>query len=131
MFQKNKYVDFLTNQTEYRDVYAQSDLLITDYSSSVFDFAYLRKPVVYTQFDTDEFFSGSHTCKKDYFDYGRDGFGEVEYDLDSTVDRIIEYMENGCQLKEKYRQRIDDFFVFNDQNNCKRVFEKILELYSL
>lgn len=37
-------------------------------------------------------------------------------------------MESGCQLKDKYRERIDNFFAFNDQNNCQRVYEKILEL---
>lgn len=66
-------------------------------------------------------------CKLGYFDYERDGFGEVEYDLDSTVDRIIEYMASDCQLKEKYRKRIDNFFVFHDKNNCQRVYEKIME----
>lgn len=67
-------------------------------------------------------------CTAGYFDYERDGFGEVEYDLDGTIDRIIEYMQNGCRLKEKYRQRIDHFFAFQDKNNCRRVYEKILEL---
>ena len=57
-----------------------------------------------------------------------DGFGEVEHDLEGTVDRIIEYMENGCQLKDKYRERIDNFFAFHDKNNCQRVYEKIKEL---
>ena len=115
-------------EAQYRDIYAKSDLIVTDYSSAVFDFAYLRKPVLYTQFDAETFFSGEHSYTKGYFDYERDGFGEVEYDLDSAIDRIIEYMENGCQLKDKYRERIDKFFAFNDQNNCQRVFEKIMEL---
>lgn len=110
----------------YGEVFAKSDLLVTDYSSTVFDFAYLRKPILYCQFDEEEFFSGTHSYTKGYFDYERDGFGEVEYTLEGTVDRIIEYMENGCQLKDKYRQRIDDFFAFNDRNNCQRVYEKII-----
>ncbi|MDD7365694.1 MAG: CDP-glycerol glycerophosphotransferase family protein, partial [Clostridiales bacterium] len=63
-----------------------------------------------------------------YFDDERDGFGEVEHDLESTVDRIIEYMRNGCALKPLYRERIDNFFAFNDQNNCQRVYEKIRAL---
>lgn len=119
---------FLDIDTEYRDTYARSSLMLTDYSSAVFDFAYMRKPVIYTQFDSEEFFSGKHNYTKGYFDYERDGFGEVEYDLESTVNRIIEYMENGCQLKDKYRERIDNFFMFNDRNNCQRVYEKIMEL---
>ena len=57
-----------------------------------------------------------------------DGFGEVEYNLGSTIARIIEYMDNGCQLKDKYRKRIDRFFTFNDQKNCQRVYETIKSL---
>lgn len=115
-------------QTSYRDIYAQSDLIVTDYSSSINDFIYLKKPIFYAQFDADEFFSGNHMGTRSDFDYERDGFGEVEHDLEGTVDRIIEYMENGCQLKDKYRERIDNFFAFHDKNNCQRVYEKIKEL---
>lgn len=53
-------------------------------------------------------------------------FGEVEHELEATVDRIIEYMENGCTLKQVYRERIDNFFAFNDKDNCRRVYEKIV-----
>ena len=50
------------------------------------------------------------------------------YNLETTIDLMIEYMKNGCQLKEKYRKRIDEFFKFHDQNNCQRVFERIKAL---
>lgn len=128
VFEKNDQVVFLKKESEYREVYAKSNLVVTDYSSAVFDFAYLRKPVVYTQFDLETFYSGAHTLEKGYFDYERDGFGEVEYDLESTVDRLIEYMKNDCQLKDEYRRRIDNFFAFDDKNNCQRVYERIMEL---
>lgn len=112
---------------KYRDVFGESSLVVTDFSSVQFDFTYLRKPVIYAHFDTEEFFQGQ-VYDPGYFDYERDGFGEVEYDLGHTVDRIIEYMENGCQLKDKYRERIEKFFVFHDKNNCQRTFEAILSL---
>lgn len=129
-FRKNDRMTFLGTDASCGRVYAESDLLITDYSSVGFDFAYLRKPLVYCQFDADEFYSGNHIYTKESlnFDYERDGFGEVEHDLEGTVDRIIEYMETGCRLKEKYRERIDRFFAFNDQNNCRRVAEKLEEI---
>lgn len=125
-FTKNKNVVFLAKGTQYSEVYAKSNLVITDYSSAVFDFVYLRKPMIYAQFDKDEVFSGSHIAERGYFDYERDGFGEVEYTVEDLVDRIIEYMENGCELKQKYRERIDNFFAFDDKNNCERVFEKLI-----
>ena len=127
-FMQNDRVTFLPADTPYRKVFAESDLVLTDYSSVVFDFVYLRKPVVYTQFDREEFFSGEHMYVPGYFDYERDGFGEVETDYDATVDRLIKYMENGCTLKDKYRARIDGFFAYNDTENCRRVYEKIRAL---
>lgn len=121
-------VQILSSTTPYREIYAKSNLVVTDYSSAAFDFAYLRKPVLYTHFDKDEMFSGKHTVAKGYFDYERDGFGEVTYTLEETVDCLIDYMKQGCQLKDKYRERIDHFFAFNDQNNCERVYQKVCEL---
>ena len=85
------------------------------------------EPIVYTQFDKEEFYS-SHTYKQGYFDYETCGFGEVEYTKDATVDRLIEYMENGCTLKDEYRVRSDEFFAFDDKNNCKRITEEILKI---
>ncbi len=60
-------------------------------------------------------------------DYENRGFGEVSYDLESIVNLIIEYIKKDCKLKPLYRERIDNYFTFNDSNNCKRVLEKILE----
>ena len=88
----------------------------------------MHKPVLYTQFDRDEFFGGGHVGQKGYFDYERDGFGEVEYDVAGTVDRIVEYMRNGCRMKDEYRRRVDAFFAYHDKNNCRRVYEKLREL---
>lgn len=126
-FHRDPRVRFLTMDTSYRDVYAESSLVLTDYSSAVFDFAYLRKPVIYCHFDYEVFFQDSQIYREGYFDYIQDGFGEVAYDLEQTIDLILEYAANGCRLKDLYRERIDSFFVYNDQNNCRRVLEKITE----
>lgn len=124
---KSSFVTYEENPA-YNKLFAEGNLLVTDYSSVAFDFAYLRKPVMYCQADHQAFFSGNHTLSKGYFDYERDGFGEVEYTAEATIARIIEYMENGCQLKPMYRQRIDKFFAFQDHGSCQRVYEKIMEL---
>ena len=127
-FHKDDRVIIFPFYARHRDIFAKSELMVTDYSSVAFDFAYLYKPVVYCQFDKNEFFSGNHMCKRGYFDYERDGFGEVTYDLESTIDLILNYVSTGCKLKDLYRQRIDSFFAFRDQDNCQRVVERILSL---
>ncbi len=112
---------------DYRKIYENSALVVTDYSSAVFDAAYLQCPVIYTQFDKEKFFSGEQGYQKGYFDDERDGFGEVEYTLEGTVARIVEYMEAGCKMKEKYQKRAEQYFAYRDQKNCQRVFDKIME----
>jgi len=126
-FKKNSVVKIVSSNVDYKKIYKESNLVVTDYSSAIFDFAYLRKPIVYAQFDLQEFYGGNHTSKFGYFDDARDGFGEVEYTAEDTANRIIEYIENDCRLKEKYRERIDNFFAFSDRKNCERVYNKMME----
>ena len=121
-------VNILDKKTRYRDLFADSSLIVTDYSSAVFDFAYLYKPVLYYQKDAEEFFSGKHTVEKGYFEHQKHGFGEVEYTASALVDRIIEYMGRDCQLKDVYRERIDKTFAYHDKENCRRAYEEIRKL---
>lgn len=125
LFEHHPDVIFWDETKAYREVFAESDLLVTDYSSVVFDFAYLRKPILYCQFDREEFFSGGHSYVEGYYNYLEDGFGEVEEDLAGIVERMIEYMAHGCVLKEKYSRRIDRTFAYHDKECCKRVVDKI------
>ena len=120
-FRLDSRVQVLDGTVRYSEVFAQSALITTDYSSVAFDFAYLGKPVVYTQFEENHYAEG-------YFDYERDGFGEVEHTVEGAAARLIEYMEDGCRLKEEYAGRIDRFFAFRDRSNCQRVYEAIRRL---
>ena len=109
----------------YRDMFAAANLMVTDYSSVAFDVAYLKKPVLYYQFDEDEFF-GRQYCRG-FFDYRRDGFGEVLTDAESLKAAILSYLDGDCKMKPEYVKRVDDFFAFTDKNNCRRVYDAIQE----
>jgi len=125
MFDHNEFVKFCDISTEYKDIFEQSAFVLTDYSSVVFDFAYLKKPIAYAQFDQKDFFENH--WHKGYFSYEDDGFGEVVYNLEDTINLLCDYMKNGCEMKEIYKARVDSFFAFHDKNNCERVLNKILE----
>lgn len=127
LFKGNDVVTINTYEKRYRDIYAESKLIVTDYTSAAFDFAYMHKPLLYCQFDKEQFFA-EHTVKKGYFDFEKDGFGEVSYDLDTTIDNIISYMKTDCKLKDKYRKRIDGFFKYTDRHCCDRIYDKIRSL---
>ena len=104
----------------------EASLLITDYSSIFFDFAYMKKPVIYFQFDRDDFFSKHY--QKGYFDFNTMGFGEVVGDADAACKAIIEQVTSNYVLKKKYEDRVNRFFPVRDNNNCKRIFQAIESL---
>ena len=127
-FESNKYVD-TTVYTNYPETFKKSKLLITDYSSVYFDFAYLKKPIIYCLFDLDHLhlIHSIHTGKDDYFDYDTMGFGPATYDYEQTVDVLIKYVKNGCKMEKKYIDRVDNFFEYFDDNNCKRIYDEIIK----
>ena len=101
----------------------ESALLITDYSSVFFDFAYMQKPLLYFQFDKDEFF-GMH-YQKGYFDFERIGFGDVCYTSDSLVIALEKAFINHLCLSDNYAARSNSFFPLRDTNNCQRIYDCI------
>lgn len=123
-FTQHEDVTFASQGESYQKLFNESDILITDYSSVAFDFAYLNKPVIYYQYDRDTFFKG-HTYTEGYFDYETMGFGPIYQDYNQLVEGIIEVLSQECKMKKVYEQRIEDFFRYIDHDNCKRVYEEI------
>ena len=104
-----------------------SAFMITDYSSVLIDFAYMKKPLACFQFDYERF-SREH-YKKGYFDYNNDGFGPVFNDESSLLDYIESMAENDFENTEPYISRHKDFFTLYDTDNCKRNFDAIKEMF--
>lgn len=113
-----EFVEFDFNRS-YQDIFNHASLIITDYSSIDFDVAYLRKPLIYYQADTDFHFN----INQSYFDYETMAFGEIVNNQDDLIDLIEDYLDNGCKMKDEYIKRVENFFAFNDKNNCKRVYD--------
>jgi len=111
--------------TKHHDILCDSALMITDYSSVAYDFLYLKKPVIYYQYGggSDHHFDISTVFKDD----GSMDFGAKIDNEDELIDKIIEYMDNNCQMEEIYQKRVDNFYKFNDKNNSKRVYDWIYE----
>lgn len=121
LFDTNDYVK-VDYENTYQELFKTSDLLITDYSSVAFDFGYMQKPVIYYQYGND------YNFKEGYFKYKTMGFGEVVSTQDELNQKVEEYLQNNCQMKEEYKSRVDNFYKYKDKNNCKRVYEAILKL---
>jgi len=104
----------------------ESQLLITDYSSVYFDFAYMQKPIVYYQFDDEEYHRQHY--QEGYFDFSLHGFGDVVRTQDAVVNSILRSAGNGFRMEELYCGRTQTFFAYRDRDNCRRIFDAVIGL---
>lgn len=123
-FDQNDSVEIIpaAGDMNYEKILTESSLMVTDYSGVQFDFAYMRKPILYYHPKA----LPPHYDESDAYVYEKDAFGEIIDEHDRLVEALCEYMSNNCTIKEEYRQRADRFFAYNDFNNCKRIYDEIL-----
>lgn len=106
-----------------QDLLKRASLLITDYSSVFFDFSYMRKLVLFYQFDEKEFREKQYA--QGYFDYHDTVLGAWSGDLDSLLQNLEEKLEEGLPLLSE--ETIKSFFPYYDKENSKRIYEEITE----
>lgn len=118
----------IADRREYdiQDLLINGSMLVTDYSSVFFDFAYMKKPVMYYQFDATKF--QKYHYRQGVFSYQEHGFGPVIDNCDCAVDYIIDRIRSNYRMEDKYVDRVSDFFAYTDKKNTERNFEAICEL---
>lgn len=126
-FAENDVFHFAKTNDKYVSMVQDTLLLITDFSSTAFDYALCNVPVIYSQFDECSFYH-TQNYEKGYFDYECDGFGPVCRDYESTVEAIVSAIERGCILDKVYQTRAEKFFPFRDGKSCERIYCELMKL---
>jgi glycosyltransferase involved in cell wall biosynthesis len=117
-------LDFAT--TNVQDVIARTAVMVTDYSSLGFEAAFLDVPLVYFQFDRDDYYNGTQVSLPGYFEHSRDGFGPVVEETQEVVDAIRDIADRGYVSSPEYLARTASTFSTRDQNNSERVTQAML-----
>ncbi|WP_096437119.1 CDP-glycerol glycerophosphotransferase family protein [Alteribacter populi] len=114
---KVKIVSF--GDARVQDLIKTSKLMITDYSSVSYDFNYMNKPVIFYHFDKERFFkNGILRPEEETF------FGDIVSNEKDLIDTLTGYVET--YLAEK--QFTQQIFDFQDESNCKRIFDEAIEM---
>lgn len=121
-FDHNGYVQVLTVNSgfSYEQLLTESSLMVTDYSGIQYDFAYMRKALIY--FHPEEL---PAQYQDGGINYETMGFGPICKTEKELINLLCKYMANNCKPEEKYIKRADDFFAFNDHKNCERIYNEI------
>jgi len=129
-----KYLEFLPKSNifitvagagdyDVQELLKRASLMITDYSSVFFDMLYMKKPVIFYQFDYDRFRSGQYG--EGYFDYRNNPFGNSFENADSVFEEVELYLKNNFKVDDDYLKAHNYYFKLYDTNNCERVYKVI------
>jgi CDP-glycerol glycerophosphotransferase (TagB/SpsB family) len=108
--------------TEYpvvEDLYLAADLLITDYSSAMFDYAVLDRPIVVYASDWEKY----STTRGVYFDIFESSPGVVVTNLDDLLARFADGSVDDPQARQRFRER---FCALEDGRASERVVRRVL-----
>ncbi|MCR5725876.1 MAG: bifunctional glycosyltransferase family 2 protein/CDP-glycerol:glycerophosphate glycerophosphotransferase [Lachnospiraceae bacterium] len=117
--------DFVQDQSRYNDIgelYLISDVLITDYSSVFFDFANLRRPILFYVYDLEKY---AGVLRGFYFDMTTGCPGP----LLKTNEEVLDALENieavEAEYAGKYKDFCDKFCYLDDGHASERIVKKV------
>jgi CDP-glycerol glycerophosphotransferase len=105
-----------------RYLYLAADVLVTDYSSTMFDFAVTGKPIVYFTYDLDYF---QNELRGFYFDLAEVAPAPLLGTSDEVLAAIAEIDPRTWQRPERYLQFQERFCSLEDGHATERVLDLV------
>ena len=122
----SEYKGFVYNVCDYdeiNDLYIVSDMIITDYSSVFFDFANLKRPMIFFMYDIEEY---KNKLRDFYID-----LDELPGPITVNNDELIDVIENIEKYNKKYKSKYEEFnkkYNYLDDGNASiRVINEIFK----
>lgn len=119
--------DFVFNVCKYNDIaelYLISDICITDYSSVFFDYANLRRPILFFTYDLEKY---RDVLRGFYISIEDDVPGPLLFTNEEIVSAIKDIDKVNEQYKERYDKFYDRFCCFDDGHASQRVVEQVFK----
>jgi CDP-glycerol glycerophosphotransferase (TagB/SpsB family) len=122
----NKYIKFI-EQNEISECLSKSSLVVSDFSSIIFDFMYRNKPfIIYIPDGEDP--QIKEIYKNDYYELieslknGTIYFENKFFYINETVNKIIYYINNNFNLESKLKLFYDSFHFKRENSINKLVY---------
>jgi CDP-glycerol glycerophosphotransferase (TagB/SpsB family) len=122
----------LIQQSQISEHLIESDLIITDFSSIIFEVMHRRKPYIMFIPDANDPFINNNYIPE-YFDIINElkndsiPFENKYFEVDEVVDKIIYYIDNNFELEDSLKEFYDSFEL-NCTNNTQKFVEYLVNL---
>jgi len=113
----------VSGYADIRDLYLAADVMVTDYSSTMFDFANTGRPMVFFTYDLDRY---RDELRGFYFDLEEVAPGPLVRTSEELVDAIADIDRVGAQHAGRYARFQELFTHLEDGAATRRVLDLIL-----
>lgn len=117
-----EFVRVLKEDVDIARVYPVAELLITDYSSVMFDYSLTGRPMFFYAYDLEEY---RDTLRGFYFDFEQEAPGPIV----TTTEELIAAIQNGLpaarEYEDKYRRFCEKYNPYDDGHASEKVIEII------
>ena len=114
----------VTTYDTIEELYLISDILITDYSSVMFDFALLNRPMIFYLYDFKEY---SENLRGIYVDFSNEAPGPIVYDTNEIIDSITCIDKHYDNYKERIEKFKNKYLSYENGNSCKKIVKAVLK----
>lgn len=121
----DEYRDFVYNVSNYPDIqelYLISDILITDYSSVMFDFANTKRPILFYTYDLELY---RDVLRGFYLDFENEAPGPLIRTNDELIEAIERIDDIQKQYSDKYKAFHDKYCSLEDGHAAERLVDQV------
>ncbi|MBC1938531.1 glycosyl transferase family 2 [Listeria welshimeri] len=104
---------------EMNDVLIVTDILITDYSSVIYDYSILNRPIIFYAYDLDAY-SLERNFYQDYLKF-------VPGPVVSTTEETIKVIQENQMMTGKLQDFADKAFEYHDGNAAARIIDHVIQ----
>jgi CDP-glycerol glycerophosphotransferase len=112
----------VTYHPDVADLYLAADVMVTDYSSAMFDFAVTGKPLLFYTYDLDRF---RDEVRGFYFDLAQLAPGPMVSAQDELADALLDLPQVRRRYADKYLRFRERFCHLDDGHATERVLDRI------
>ena len=127
----NKYVQYVI-QNEISDCLKKVNLVVSDFSSIIFDMIYKEMPfIIYIPDANDKKIESKYS--KNYYELihsmknGTFEFENIYFDINKTIDKIFYYIKNDFKLEQSLKNFYFNLMLKKKSKNNKKVFIEYLK----
>src|SRR5690625_7064087 len=118
----NGFVYDFSQYEDIRELYLMADILITDYSSVFFDYANLKRPMIFYVYDIEDY---RDNLRGFYFDFEQKAPGPLVKSTNEIIDEIKKIKLNGFAPSENTKEFYKKFCYLEDGNASERVVKNV------